>query len=284
MDRGHDSHDEPLSGEPCDGRAGTAPKPVLIILHQEQSTPGRIGRLLRAQGLTLDIRRPRYGDPLPRTMAGHAGAVIFGGPMSANDPDDFIKAEIDWIGVPLKEDAPFLGVCLGAQMLARHLGQSVCTHPEGRVEIGYYPITPTAAAETLFAGTFPRRVYQWHREGFRTPEGATALATGLDFECQAFYLGRAFGLQFHPEVTYAMMCRWTVMAAQRMALPGATPRRGHLDGWFEHDGAVARWTEAFLRFWLSGEPTAALPPQRMPVERAFPATTPEPLMPEPLPA
>ena len=151
------------------------------------------------------------------------------------------------------------------------LGQPVFPHPEGRVEIGYYPITPTPAAEDLFGGTFPRRVYQWHREGFCTPQGATTLATGLDFECQAFHLGRAFGLQFHPEVTYAMMCKWTVMAAQRMALPGATPRRGHLDGWFEHDGAVARWTEAFLRFWLSGEVGLAKPPRRMPVEHAFAA-------------
>ena len=67
-----------------------------------------------------------------------------------------------------------------------------------------------------------------------------------------------------------MMCKWTVMAAQRMALPGATARRSHLEGWFEHDGAVARWTEAFLRFWISGKPATAQPPRRMPVEHAFP--------------
>ena len=82
---------------------------MLIVLHQEHSTPGRVGRLIAERGHALDIRRPRFGDPLPLTMQGHAGAVIFGGPMSANDPDDFVKAEIDWIGVCLKEDAPFLG-------------------------------------------------------------------------------------------------------------------------------------------------------------------------------
>src|SRR6476661_5469842 len=94
-------------------------KPVLIILHQEQSTPGRVGRLLVERGYSLDIRKPRYGDPLPQTMREHAGAVIFGGPMSANDPDDFVKAEIDWIEICLKEQAPYLGICLGAQMLAK---------------------------------------------------------------------------------------------------------------------------------------------------------------------
>src|SRR6202161_2232788 len=77
--------------------------PVLIVLHQETSTPGRVGNALRALGHALDVRRPRFGDPLPETLDHHAGAVIFGGPMSANDPDDYVRREIDWIAVPLRE-------------------------------------------------------------------------------------------------------------------------------------------------------------------------------------
>ena len=70
--------------------------------------------------MPLDIRRPRFGDPLPHTLeANHAGAVIFGGPMSVNDPDGFVRDEIEWIKVPLAEQKPLLGICLGAQMLAR---------------------------------------------------------------------------------------------------------------------------------------------------------------------
>ncbi len=103
--------------------------PVLIVLHQETSTPGRVGNALRALGHRLDIRRPRFGDPLPETLDDHAGAVMFGGPMSANDPDDYIRREIDWISVPLREQRPFLGICLGAQMLAMHLGARVAPHP-----------------------------------------------------------------------------------------------------------------------------------------------------------
>ena len=126
--------------------AAAAPlRPVLIVLHQETSTPGRVGNVLRALGHGLDIRRPRFGDPLPETLEQHAGAVIFGGPMSANDPDDYVRREIDWIAVPLAEQRPLLGICLGAQMLAMHLGARVAPHPEGRVQIGYYPIRPTAA-------------------------------------------------------------------------------------------------------------------------------------------
>lgn len=78
--------------------------PVLIILHQETSTPGRVGNALRALGYRLDIRRPRFGDPLPETLDHHAGAVIFGGPMSANDPDEYVRREIDWIEVALDQN------------------------------------------------------------------------------------------------------------------------------------------------------------------------------------
>ena len=59
-------------------------RPVLVVLHQESSTPGRIGNVLRALGHGLDIRRPRFGDPLPETLQAHAGAVAFGGPTNAN--------------------------------------------------------------------------------------------------------------------------------------------------------------------------------------------------------
>lgn len=226
---------------------------VLIILHQEHSTPGRLGRLLQLQGFILDIRRPRYGDPLPQTLDEHSGTIIFGGPMSANDEDGWLRGEIDWIDVPLKEGKPLLGICLGAQMLARHLGQRVFPHPEGRVEVGYYPIEPTAAGHSLCASPFPDKVYQWHREGFDLPCGATLLARGEDFEAQAFRYGPcAYGFQFHPEVTYAMMCRWTMNGTARMEMPGAQPRHQHLQGWYLHDGATDRWISAFLAQWIAG--------------------------------
>ena len=136
--------------------------------------------------MELDIRRPRYGDPLPADLADHAGAIVFGGPMSANDEDDYLRREIDWIGVPLRERKPFMGICLGAQMLARHLGHRVYRHPQGKVEIGYHPIRPTEAGRSCCDTLFPEQVYQWHREGFDLPCGATLLAEGLEFEVQAF--------------------------------------------------------------------------------------------------
>ena len=228
---------------------------ILIVLHQEHSTPGRVGRLLTERGYTLDIRRTPLGQSLPRTMAEHDGAVVFGGPMSANDNEDWVRRQTDWIGTVLKEDKPYLGLCLGAQMLVRQLGGKVDKHPEGHAEIGYYPLRPTAAGEEFARelGTpWPGLVYQWHREGFDLPFGVQALAEGDIFPHQAFRAGNnAFGLQFHPEVTYAMMCRWTVRAHERLAMPGACPRDHHLEGWFLHDGAVRRWLDAFLDRWLA---------------------------------
>jgi len=234
-------------------------KPILIVLHQEHSTPGRVGRLLAERGYRLEIKRPPLGCVLPETPDHYAGVVVFGGPMSANDEHDWLRRQTDWIGCVLRAGTPYLGLCLGAQMLARHLGARVAPHREGRAEIGYYPIRPTREGRVLsrdLGVEWPATVYQWHREGFDLPAGATALACGDMFPNQAFRYGdTAYGFQFHPEVTYAMMCRWTVRAHERMAMPGARPRTEHLDGWYRYDPAVRRFLDAFLDHWLA--PSAA---------------------------
>jgi GMP synthase (glutamine-hydrolysing) len=225
------------------------PQPILVILHQEHSTPGRVGNALRQLGYRLDVRRPRFGEPLPETMDEHDAAIIFGGPMSANDEDDFIRREIDWIAVPLKADKPFLGLCLGAQMFAQHLGARVFRHPEGQAEIGYYPIRPTAAGLAL-VDRWPEQVYQWHREGFDVPPGAELLAAGDMFEVQAIRHGRAFALQFHPEVTHAMMHRWIARGHERMQLPGARPGHTHFTDRAVYDYGAQAWLDVFLEHWL----------------------------------
>ncbi|MGA7072612.1 glutamine amidotransferase [Bradyrhizobium sp.] len=227
--------------------------PVLIVLHQETSTSGRIGNALRALGYPLDIRRPRFGDALPATLSAHAGAVIFGGPMSANDPDDYVRREIDWIAVPLLEQRPFLGICLGAQMLAMHLGARVAPHAHGRVEMGYYPIRPTPAGLRI-SPRWPDQVYHWHREGFELPACGELLAEGGDFPMQAFRFGHAFGFQFHPDATYAMMCRWTTCGADGLDMPGAYPRDQHFAGRACYDVVERAWLKHFLDGWLCRVP------------------------------
>jgi GMP synthase (glutamine-hydrolysing) len=224
---------------------------ILIVVHSERSTPGRIGAMLKEMGCCLDIRRPCLGEALPETMDDHQGAVIFGGPMSANDADDYIRTEIDWIAKPLEAGKSFLGVCLGAQMLAKHLGGTVGPHPDGDVEIGYYPIAPTERGAHL--GPWPETVYHWHREGHTLPSGSELLATGPTFENQMFRYGpAAYGIQFHPEVTRLTMHRWTVSGAHRFVLKGAQHGSLHLEGQLMHDAPVRDWLRRFLERWLNG--------------------------------
>jgi GMP synthase (glutamine-hydrolysing) len=224
-------------------------QPILTVLHRDNSTPGRIGHALKEHGYPLDIRHPCLGDPLPETLAEHAGAIIFGGPASANDMDEFVRRETDWIAVPLKEEKPFLGICLGAQMLARHLGGRVYPHADGHAEIGYYPIRPTEIGRAV-CDPWPEQVYQWHREGFDLPSGAELLAEGDTFPVQAFRAGCAYGLQFHPEVTHATICRWTVRGHERTFLPGAKRRAEHFADRAVYDPAGRAWLAAFLNHWL----------------------------------
>lgn len=227
-------------------------RPVLVVLHQEHSTPGRVGLRLADRGYRVDIRRPRFGDPLPATLVAHAGAIIFGGPMSINDGDAFLKQETEWIGVALAEGAPFLGLCLGAQMLARQLGAAVGPHADGHIELGWFGLTATEAGRQLLR--WPDQVHQFHKEGFGLPVGATLLAEGAaqTFPNQAFAYGSAaFAIQFHIELTMAMVNRWTGKIGERALAPGGQAAALHFEGRALHDWQTAAFLDAFLDLWLA---------------------------------
>ena len=250
---------EPTREAPLDGRGidasqalTTGKKPVLIVLHMAHANPGHVGRWFRENGYPLDIRRPFEGDPLPATMENHTGAVILGGSQSANDNFDYIKRELDWIRVLLAEQKPYLGICLGAQMLARHLGAPVdyCSH--GRVEIGYHPVRQIDQGHIL--GELPPHVYQWHREGFHLPHGATLLATAEGpFENQAFVYGpAALGVQFHPEIMHTQVNRWSGSNPVRLLMRGAHSRETQIASHLVHAPRVHVWLDQMLRRWVTG--------------------------------
>jgi GMP synthase (glutamine-hydrolysing) len=243
-------------------------KQILVVVHQKTSTPGLVGDVLQEYGYELDIRCPALGAELPETMADHAGALVFGGPMSANDDHEpFIRAELDWIPTVLAARKPYLGICLGGQLLARVLGATVQPHPEQRREIGYFPIQPAIAPAATSAATSapsavksatpsefrqPMHVYQWHSEGFEVPSEAVLLAQGAtSFPNQAFRYGHhAYGLQFHPEITADMIEFWTTKAPEQLELPGAQSRQQHIESHQRYSAAVEQWLRGFLGHWL----------------------------------
>lgn len=238
---------------------------VLTIVHQEHSSPGRVGELLVERGCCLDRRCPNLGDALPDDLSPYAAAIVFGGPQSANDDQvPGIRAELDWIErTALPAGTPLLGICLGAQMIARVLGSRVGPHPDGLVEIGWHPVHPTAAGQGHFAGT--TMFYQWHRETFDIPAGAVHLAHNDAFDAQAFcYDRRVWGLEFHPEMTLAMIERWTgsEKGSAMLSLPGAQPREVQLEAYRRYAAVTDRWLGRFLDLQLLRPADAAVAEER----------------------
>jgi GMP synthase (glutamine-hydrolysing) len=224
-------------------------KPVLIVVHQKHSNPGRVGELLVERGYGLERRCPSLGDPLPEDLSPYSAAIVFGGPQSANDDHLVgIRAELEWLErTALPAATPLLGICLGAQMIARVLGARIGRHPDGLVEIGYHPVHPTAAGQAYFDG--PTMFYQWHRERFEIPAGAVHLAHNDAFDAQAFrYDHHKYGIEFHPEMTLAMVERWSASekGSAMLTLPGAQSREAQLEGHRRYVSASDRWLGRFL--------------------------------------
>ena len=220
---------------------------VLIILQRETSNPARVGAALERRGYTLDIHR----GTLPENHDGYAAAVIFGGPMSANDDEKlpFVRQQLDWIPKIVDAGTPFLGICLGAQLLARALGSPIESHPQGIGEIGYFEVRPTAAGKKYFKDG-PFHAYHWNREGFDVPTGAVLIAEGDTFPNQAFRYGEAaFAMQFHPEATRDIVELWSANGAKRPPVPGGQSRETQLRNNALHDASSAAWLEGFLDQW-----------------------------------
>lgn len=222
---------------------------VLTVVHQENSTWGKVGEILLARGFELDRRCPCLGDELPPVVDDYAACVVFGGPQSANDDHDpGIRRELNWIeGVALIGDRPILGICLGAQQIARVLGGVVGAHPEGRVEIGYTEVRPTTTAGSFLTG--PTIFYQWHAETFSIPQSAVHLAENEHFPGQAFsYRNNVYAVEFHPEMTREMVDDWSGSdeGSPKLTLPGAQGREQQMTGYERFADGSDAWLRRFL--------------------------------------
>jgi GMP synthase (glutamine-hydrolysing) len=226
---------------------------ILMVAHGLKWREQRAIPLLMAKGCEIDWRCPAVGDALPGDMRGHAGMVVLGGTQNVEDAADpkhgYLVEELRAIERCLAVGRPFLGICLGAQMLAATLGARVARHPEGHAEIGYRSLRATIAGSEIIPDGL--HVYHWHYQGFDLPRGAQLLAEGDTFRHQAYRYGRcAYGIQFHAEATPEMIAGWTKDAESSLTVPGAHSRERQLADMARHDAPLAAWIDRFLSDWL----------------------------------
>lgn len=226
------------------------PPILLAIQHVSWETPHRI--LDACGGLEVRTVEPLAGDPLP----GHAevsGALVMGGPMNVDEVDRFpeLAAECDWLSEAARLAMPVLGICLGAQLLARALGAEV---REGeRAEIGFGPVDVHDPADPLVGALAPRTTtLHWHGDVFDLPPDAVPLASSKHTEHQAFRHGNAWGVLFHPEADEALVDAWLAepqMRAQAAeALGPDAPAELRRQARAAEDRLVASSTPGFQAF------------------------------------
>ncbi len=184
----------------------------LIIKHIDIEGPGTLGDFLKAREIAFRIIELGAGEELPVTLEGIDAVVVLGGPMNVYQEEQypFLRAENDFIQKVLQEQVPYLGICLGSQLLAKAAGASVVKSPVK--EIGWYHIVPTAEGlkDPFFRGfKVDDPIYHWHGDMFMVPQNGVLLATAKGCPYQALRVGKnAYGVQFHVEVTDRSIKEW----------------------------------------------------------------------------
>ena len=186
---------------------------TLVLQHIACEPPGVFEDVLLERGAELHRVELDEGEPLPDWREFDA-IVAMGGPMSANDDNSlpWLSDEKRLISDAVRAGTPFWGVCLGVQLLAASLGARVYVGAEP--EVGLLPVTVTeeGRADPVFGGVPSELVtLQWHGDAFDLPEGAVRLARSPAYKNQAFRFHRAYGVQFHLEVSAEMAREWATV-------------------------------------------------------------------------
>ena len=192
---------------------------MAVLQHVEFEGPAAVADWAAGRGFPLRLFH-LHRDPTLPSLADFDMLTVMGGPMSANDEAKFgwLAPEIDLVREAIAADKTVLGICLGAQIIAKALGARV--YPGSAKEIGWFPVQRTAGSHSLFDGLPDSFTpFHWHGETFDLPHEATLLANSKITETQAFAVGRrVLGLQFHMEATEDSV---------RALLKGAAHEIGH---------------------------------------------------------
>ena len=208
---------------------------VLAIENYPNTTLGLVGQALREAGAEARIVRTHAGDGLPASHDDFDAAVLLGGGQNALDDSDhpYLPQEVALARGFGEADKPVLGICLGAQLLARAYGaQNILGRP---IEFGWHEVRTTEAGRSdpvLAAIGEGAPLFHWHTDTFTLPPGAVHLATSAMTQNQAFRIGRAvYGIQFHLEAGTELVSQWNRDFADEIA--ASTP------DWFERHPAEA---------------------------------------------
>ena len=184
---------------------------VLAVIHGESVRSGVFGDVIRERGHGLEEWSLAWGTPPPRPLDAFGAVLVFGGAMHADQDNHhpWLREENLFLQRLLDLHIPVLGICLGAQLLAKAAHASVETAKE--FEIGWFEVGVTdAGGRDPLLGRMPQTfdAFQWHYYEHGLPAGAVELARN-ELCTQAFRLGEdAWGVQFHPEVTLAQVESW----------------------------------------------------------------------------
>jgi GMP synthase-like glutamine amidotransferase len=177
-------------------------KPVRLFRHVNCSSPGYLGEFLENRGVPFEIACIGEEIQVPDSLEDVSGLVFMGGPGDVNSSLDWMRQEAALIRKAAEHGTPVMGICLGAQMIAKALGGTVSS--EYRLEVGWHHVEPVAGMEDHpLLRALPSRleVFQWHAHEFTLPPGATPLLTSRCTPCQAFAAGNMLAMQYHTEIT-----------------------------------------------------------------------------------
>lgn len=219
----------------------------VLIRHGDDPDDDRVVTYFRSKGVEPEIVRPFKGEALGDADATVGGSVVYGGPFNVFDEDlhPFLHDEARWIRQCMAANVPLLGICQGAQQIARVLGAEVGPREGEPNEFGYYDVTPTESGRAYFPDSLV--VAQSHYHAFQIPKGAEHLAGSTLFPNQAFMHGeRTFGFQFHAEVTPRCFRRWQDAPWARFGKPGAQTRDEQDRLMAAHDRTQHQWFMGFM--------------------------------------
>lgn len=196
---------------------------LLVIQHNWDDSLNELGGPLVAAGLRIDTWCTFQSDDPPEPLDRFHGLLSLGGTDSVSDEANqrWIRNECALTERALADGVPILGVCFGAQMLARAAGGEIVLAPEPEIGWHLVDMDPTAAADPLFDGCGPQfHAFQFHYDTFTVPDGAVVYGTGNNMP-QAFRVGScAWGVQFHVEANPALIHAWMASFTSSMTACG----------------------------------------------------------------